>query len=133
MKPVPAITGVDHLALTVTDLEVSVPFYTRLLGADPITTLDDGPFMRRLFELGGGAHLGLTQHDHGSGRSFDPTTPGLDHLGLAVHDRTELEAWRRHLDDLGLTHGGIVSADYGLVLSFADPDGIALEFFVAAA
>ena len=128
----PAITGADHVAITVTDLEVSATFYARLLGAEPIATLDDGAFVRKLFDLGGGAHLGLTQHERGSGQPFDPTTPGLDHLGMAVADRGELEAWQHHLSDLDIKHGGIVSADYGLVLSFTDPDGIALELFVAA-
>ena len=33
------------------------------------------------------------------------------------------------LDELGVTHGGIVDAPYGSGLSFRDPDGIALEFF----
>jgi hypothetical protein len=33
------------------------------------------------------------------------------------------------LGELGVQHGGIVTAPYGLGLSFRDPDGIALEFF----
>lgn len=51
---------------------------------------------------------------------------------MAVADRDELEAWQHHLNDLGIAHGDIVIADYGAVLSFTDPDGIALELFVAA-
>ncbi len=128
----PELTGVDHVALTVTELSTSVAFYSRLFGAEPIATLDDGPFVRTLFDLGGGAHLGLTQHDQGSGQPFRPTTPGLDHLSLAVSDEAGLDTWRRHLDELGVSHSGIVSADYGQVLSCEDPDGIALEFFVPA-
>ena len=40
---------------------------------------------------------------------------------------------RRHqatpLDELGVTHGGIIDARYGSGLAFRDPVGIALEFF----
>ncbi len=128
----PRITGVDHVAVTVTDLDASVEFYAALLGAEPVATMDDGPFLRRLFALPGGVNLGLTQHDQGSGQPFAAATPGLDHLGLRVADRAELEAWSRHLDDLGVAHGGLQDAPYGTALSFVDPDGVALEFFVPA-
>jgi hypothetical protein len=40
-----------------------------------------------------------------------------------------LEQWKSHIEDLGIAHGGIVEADYGLGLAFRDPDNIALEFF----
>ncbi len=32
---VPAFSGIDHVALTVTDLAVSVPFYEKVLGSSP--------------------------------------------------------------------------------------------------
>ena len=46
---------------------------------------------------------------------------------------TPLVGWERRLDDLGISHGGIVDAHYGSGLSFRDPDGIALEFFAPPA
>ena len=58
----PTFSGIDHVALTVTDLAVSVPFYMRVLGMAPATTMTDGPFTRRMFALPGGQGLGLTQH-----------------------------------------------------------------------
>ncbi|MBP2366868.1 hypothetical protein [Pseudonocardia parietis] len=33
------------------------------------------------------------------------------------------------LEELGITHGGIVDAPEGSALSFRDPDNIALELF----
>lgn len=128
----PRITGIDHVALTVVDLSASVAFYQAALGAPVIGTMQDGPFRRAVLGLPGPAHLGLTQHDAASGEPFDATTPGLDHLGFACESREELSAWAHHLDSLGVSHGGVHDADYGSALSFADPDGIALEFFVAA-
>ncbi len=128
----PDLPPLGHLALSVTDLAVSEPFYRSVFGTDAVATLDDGPFTRRLFPLGGGQHLGLTQHDGPpSAERFDPRRPGLDHIGLACTDRHELEAWAAHLDEVGVAHSGIVDADYGSVLSFKDPDGTALELFAA--
>ena len=127
----PSLSGLDHVALTVTNLEVSIAFYENVLGLEAIATLDDGPFVRRLFALPGGPHLGLTQHDVGSGAAFDPTTPGLDHLALACPSREELLTWVEHLDRHGVSHGGVQDAAYGGALSFRDPDGTALELFVS--
>ncbi len=128
----PTLSGIHHVALTVTDLAVSVPFYERVLGSAPATTMTDGPFTRRVFALPGGQGLGLTQHATGSGDSFDPTTPGLDHVGLACADRDELLAWAAHLDRMEVAHSGVQDAEYGSALSFTDPDGNALEFFASA-
>ena len=128
----PAITGIDHVALTVSDLDVSVRFYSALWGAEPAVTLDDGPFLRHIFALPGGTRLGLTQHDHGSGKPFDATIPGLDHVGFRVAARSDLTAWVQHLDEHQIRHSDIVDAPYGAALSFTDPDGVALEFFLPA-
>ncbi len=128
----PRISGIDHIALTVTNLGASLRFYEEVLGLEPSASLDDGPFVRRLLALPGGSHLGLTQHDTGSGQPFDPTTPGLDHLALACDSREELLAWVEHLDGLDVSHSGVQDAEYGSALSLRDPDGNALELFASA-
>ena len=128
----PAISGIHHIALTVTDLTVSLAFYESVLGLRVIASMADGPFTRSVLALPGPTHLGLTQHDAGSGRSFDPTTPGLDHLGLACESREDLTSWVSHLDSLGVAHSGVQEAEYGSALSFSDPDGNALELFAPA-
>ena len=128
----PELSRIDHIALTVSDLAVSLSFYENVLNLRPEATLDDGPFVRRLLPIPGGMHLGLTQHDRGSGQPFDPTTPGLDHLAFACHSRDELVAWAEHLDALGVGHGDVEDAAYGSALSFTDPDGNALELFTPA-
>lgn len=129
----PTLPTINHLALTVTDLEASTAFYSRLWDTQPSGAMDDGPFTRRIFTLGQGLTLGLTQHDEGSPTSFDEKLPGLDHVGFHVRDREDLVAWSRHLEGLGVSHSGLVEAPYGTALSFKDPDGIALEFFTPAA
>jgi catechol-2,3-dioxygenase len=129
---VPHFSGIHHVAVTVSDLAASAAFYERVLGFPPAAGIDDEHLHRRLFTLPDGVNLGLTQHDRPTGERFSPFRPGLDHLGLAVADRTELEAWAAHLDALGIPHSGLVDADYGTALSFTDPDGTALEFFAPA-
>lgn len=128
----PTFLGIDHIAITVLDLEASLPFYERVFGLSPVGTMDDGPFVRQIFALPGGITLGLTQHDPGAAvTEFDPRMPGLDHIGFAVADIAELRAWAAHLDADGIQNDGLIEASYGTALSFTDPDGTALEFFVA--
>lgn len=132
----PEFPPVHHVALSVSDLEVSEPWYVRLMGAEPAMTLTDGPFRRRVFALPGGQLLGLTEHQLDAGApaddGFDPRRVGLDHVGFTCADRAEVAAWQAHLDQIGVAHSGIVEADYGWALSFVDPDGTALEFFALA-
>jgi catechol-2,3-dioxygenase len=126
----PDLPSIHHVALTVTDLDVSLPWYQRLFGVEPAMNLTDGPFDRRVFALAGGQLLGLTRHDAArTDDRFDPVVPGLDHVGFTCADRAEVSAWQTHLDQIGVEHGGIVEAEYGWALSCKDPDGNALEFF----
>ena len=126
MLQFPSIT---HVALTVTDLDKSVPWYRRLFDADTVLDEDTGPFRHVVWAVGD-TLVGLHQFPEGtSGASFDERRPGLDHLAFACSDRSQLEAWEQRLNDLGIHHGGVVDAGYGSGLSFRDPDNIALEFF----
>jgi catechol-2,3-dioxygenase len=126
----PAIT---HVAVTVSDLDVSVPWYTRLLGSEPVLDEDTGPF-RHVVYLVGSTLFGLHSFpDLRSTERFDERRPGLDHVAFGCEDRTELEKWVARLDELGIAHGGIVDAHYGSGLSFRDPDNIALELFAPPA
>lgn len=126
MPEFPAIT---HVALTVTSLDRSVPWYKALFGSDPVLDEDTGPFRQAVW-LMGGTLVGLHQFpDLRSTDPFDERRPGLDHLAFGCADRGELVAWQGRLDELGIPNGGVVDAPYGSGLSFRDPDNIALEFF----
>ena len=127
----PDFPGLAHVALTVKDMEVSGPWYRRLLGADPV--LDehtDAGFRHLVWLLDGGTLLGIHQHERGvPDERFSEFRVGLDHVAFACANRSELERWMDRLNELGISHGGIVDAGYGSGLSFRDPDGIGLEFF----
>jgi glyoxylase I family protein len=128
MPEFPAIT---HVAVTVTDLQRSTRWYEQLLGAAPVLDEDEtiGGFHHTVFALAGGQLFGLHTHPQGASDRFDEHRTGLDHVAFACSDRDELQTWASRLDELGITHGGIVDAHYGSGVSFRDPDGIALEFF----
>jgi catechol 2,3-dioxygenase-like lactoylglutathione lyase family enzyme len=128
MTTFPPIT---HVALTVRDLTVSVPWYEDLLDADPALDEDTTPDMHHtVYLVGGGMLLGLHQHQTPAPtEAFSEYRVGLDHLAFGCENRAELEKWARRLDELGIEHGEIKDAAYGSGVSFRDPDGIALEFF----
>ncbi|MFL6206685.1 MAG: VOC family protein [Acidimicrobiales bacterium] len=128
MTTFPALT---HVALTVRDLTVSVPWYEALLGADPVIDEDTDPDMHHtVYLLGNGTLLGLHQHQvPAPAEAFSEHRVGLDHVAFGCEDRSELEKWANRLDELGIVHGEIKDAAYGSGLSFRDPDGITLELF----
>ena len=126
--------AIGHVAVTVTDLAVSRPWYRQLFGTEPV--LDeptDGGFHHTVFKVGD-TLVGLHQHPRtDSDDAFTEFRVGLDHIAFGCASRAELEAWGTRLDDLGVERAEIVDAAYGSGLSFRDPDGIALEFFVPPA
>ena len=122
----PAVT---HVAITVTDIEASKQWYTRVLGAEPVLDEDTGPFRHVVYALGN-TLLGLHAFPVlASEEKFDERRPGLDHISFGCDNRDDLVTWAARLDILGVPHGGIVDASYGSGLSFRDPDNIALEPF----
>ena len=126
MPDFPAIT---HVALTVTDLGRSKPWYQKLFGSDPVLDEDTGPFHHVVWMVGG-TLVGIHQHQKlESDEPFSELRPGLDHLAFMCATRGDLETWEKRLNELGIKNGGIVDAPYGSGLSFRDPDNIALEFF----
>jgi catechol 2,3-dioxygenase-like lactoylglutathione lyase family enzyme len=120
-----------HVALTVRDLSVSVPWYEALFDAKPVLDEDTDPgFHHTVYMIGNGTLIGLHQHDTPApDEKFSEFRIGLDHVSFGCANRGELEDRTRRLDELGIDHGGIKDASYGSGVSFRDPDGIPLEFF----
>jgi len=128
MSSFPPLT---HVALTVRNLSVSVPWYKVLLEAEPVIDEDtEKDFHHTVYLIGNGTLLGLRQHEKPApDEPFSRSRVGLDHVAFGCADREELERWALRLDELGIEHGDIEDAHCGSDLSFRDPDGIALEFF----
>lgn len=126
----PEFPTIAHVAVTVSDLQKSVPWYERLFDAKPVLDEDTGPFRHVVWLLGGQTLFGLHQFAEPIvGPSFDEQRVGLDHVAFACVDRAALGKWEDRLGELGIVNAGIVDAGYGSGLSFRDPDNIALEFF----
>jgi glyoxylase I family protein len=125
----PILGPITHVALTVRDIDVSVPWYAALIGSAPVLDEDTGPFRHAVFAVGG-TLLGLHEFPGGIDElPFSPRRLGMDHVAFAAADRNELVAWERRLTEMVVPHGGIVDAHYGSALSFKDPDGLPLELF----
>ena len=124
-----AFPSVHHVAVTVTDLDSSAAWYSKLFSAEPVLDEDTGAFYHKVCALGG-TLFGIHGHKATDAQDrFSEFRVGLDHVSFGVASRGELEECEKLLDGIGFKHGGIVDAPYGSGLSFRDPDNNALEFF----
>lgn len=128
--PMPDITGINHIAFSVSDLDRSVAWYQDLLGL-PELARGETDDLRYVVMASPGAGIGIGLREHkGHGDRFDPRTPGLDHLALTVRDEDELRAWEQELERRGIDFTPLFDHPIGKVVTFRDPDGIALEFWL---
>jgi catechol 2,3-dioxygenase-like lactoylglutathione lyase family enzyme len=132
----PAIQGVHHVSLTVTDLEASIAWYQRVFRTQrldltiPHYGRESTGYAVLLPEPRSGLIFGLHTNTGNDGQPFDEARTGLDHVSFGVAGRAALEVWTGWLDELGVEHTGIVDETEPLTYStvvFRDPDNIQLE------
>jgi catechol 2,3-dioxygenase-like lactoylglutathione lyase family enzyme len=114
----------EHVNLTVADLNRSVQFYCQLLGLQPRwrgQTTDGKP----------AAHIGddhcylaLFEATQAGRASQDYESPGLNHFGFVIDNLDEAKA---RLETLGAETTGEQSYEPGRRIYFIDPDGIEVE------
>ena len=119
--------GIDHLSLSVTDLDVSQRFYTGVLD---FTFVVDFGEARVFIHRPTGFGLTLIRHAAGDGAPFTELHTGLDHLGLMASTREDLVAWEVRFRDAGVSFTPIRDMPFGHHLNFRDPDNIPLELYV---
>ena len=125
----PEIEGVNHLALTVSDIDASVDWYVKVLDAQVLMQQNEETF-DRVALLVPPVVIGMTKHkDALPSDRFSETRVGLDHVSFGVPDRAALDAWAAKLDQLGVEHGPIRDVEYGSTLVARDPDNIQIEWF----
>lgn len=95
----PTVTSLDHLVLTVADIEVSCGFYERVLGMQAQQFKPaSGPARWAL--AFGQQKINL----HQAGREFEPKAqhPTKGSADLCFLSETPLTAWQDHFEDLGV-------------------------------
>jgi catechol 2,3-dioxygenase-like lactoylglutathione lyase family enzyme len=128
----PEFSGYAHVALTVTDLTASVPFFEAVFEAPPVTELVTDDFTRKIFAVGPDQVFGITEYVEKRPGRFDFLLPGLDHVSFAVPERASVVSLQARLEAAGIG-GDLVDAPYGTVLNIKDPDGNQVEFIGPAA
>ena len=137
-SPVVPRATLHHIALTVTDLAVSVRWYEDVFGIRFLTDIPhEGGVGSLLADEARSLIIVLHRHDSNDRRQFRETATGLDHMGLRVPRRADLVAWQAHLEAMGVepravadapsTQSPIADEPYASVLVFRDPDNIQLE------
>ena len=127
-----------HIALTVRDLDASTSWYSSVFSLGHLMDVPhEGGVGRILASADMGLVFALHAHESSGGEPFAETRTGLDHIGIVVPLRTDLEQWQDHLAEHGvaraqhadkpLTQSPIADEAYGSVLVFRDPDNIQLE------
>jgi len=130
-----------HIALTVADFDVSIPWYEKVFGIKyQMEAPHEGGVGKLLADDAWSLVIVLHVHDASKGETFDERRTGLDHVGIGIATRAELDAFQDHLETAGgvqrvdvadkpLTQSPIAETPYGDILVFRDPDNIQLEAF----
>jgi len=93
--------AVSHIDLCVVDVEKSADWYCEVLGLKKLKRADlDNRTMIVLRHDDTGLIIGLNQHNEQAADRFDERRPGLDHIGFAVAERGELDAWQARFAEL---------------------------------
>lgn len=124
------ISRVDHIYLTVSDLDRSEIFYDKVM--------DALAFKKGIAPIGGDPHfhyfnqyLQISIRPARTNRSFDPYAPGLHHICLEVSSNKEVDEaveTLRQIDvNASLPRAYPEYADDYYATFFEDPDGIRFE------
>lgn len=113
----------------VTDVEHSAEWWEQVMGFKLVNQEERPGFKVRSMYHPSFLAVGLVAHENRGTDRFDERAVGLDHLALRVPDRAALNAWAKHLDDLGIPHSGVKEERGGPLIVFRDPDNIQLELW----
>ncbi len=128
--------GLDHINLSVSNLEAARQFYGDLLGFELTQTPLDYPsaFAAGTYSfMVGDVEIALVHHDSTAANDrFDETRIGLDHLSFKAPDEAALHALVDRLDKARVENSGVqVYAPNGKrYVVFRDPDNIQLEYWL---
>ncbi|WP_420368049.1 VOC family protein [Curtobacterium sp. L1-20] len=133
MQPLtrPPLAGIHHLKVPVSDLDASLRFYERALGAVRIPEADhvrpDGALFAYILQVAGlDTLLELRLHPVRAllHQGFDPVT-------MLVRSRAELEQWHTYLRQQEIETSPVLVGLRAWLIAFRDPDGTVLRLYSA--
>jgi len=123
----PALAGIHHLKLPVTDLARSREWYRSRLGYQvQVEFVEQGQLMGyALSHPNGGPPLGLRLNPERA-----RAAAGFDYFAIGVPDRQAIDRLAARLTALGEQHAGVHWASIGWILpELHDPDGHEVRFY----
>jgi catechol 2,3-dioxygenase-like lactoylglutathione lyase family enzyme len=120
----PALLGLHHFKLPVSDLDASIAWYGKVFDAEYLPQFDHVD--------GGGVRYAVILNVPGLPAPVElrwapeaaAAIHGYDPFDLAVDSVDALNAWVAHLDALGVDHSEVIGGGAGHLMVLADPDGI---------
>jgi catechol 2,3-dioxygenase-like lactoylglutathione lyase family enzyme len=124
----PAITGIHHVKLPVSDLATSQAWYERVLGFQVTLEFEDEDGVVRgvAGSIPGLGEVGIAlRQNPKAAKGF----AGFDPVSFGIADREAAEAWAAWLDTQGIDHSPVIEATVGWIVGFHDPDGTEIRLY----
>ncbi|MGI8680409.1 MAG: VOC family protein [Jatrophihabitans sp.] len=124
-----SLSGVHHVSFAVSDLNASIEWFTRCLGAQQVDRLGhhdaDGKVFAVVMTLPGDGPTIQLRLDPAAARG----TAGFDPVTFAVRDRADLDRWAEHLDAQDVAHSPVLTKRIGEAVELQSPDGVVLRLY----
>jgi catechol 2,3-dioxygenase-like lactoylglutathione lyase family enzyme len=129
----PALVGLHHVKVPVLDLDLSLAWYQRVLGARHLSELDhvnsDGLRYAVILEL---PDTGITLELWLAPLAAQ-ATEGYDPISFAVDNEGAVHQWANYLDEHCVEHSPVFTSLAGPLLVFRSPDGLYLRLLARPA
>jgi catechol 2,3-dioxygenase-like lactoylglutathione lyase family enzyme len=123
----PAVTGLNHVAVMTGDLDRFIAFYTTAFGFEVVFHESEQGMRHAVLRIGAESWLHPVEvqgSQHASGDSPMFQRGHLDHLALTAASREAFEQTRQRLIAAGASDGAVDDLGAYHALWFSDPDGM---------
>ena len=123
----PELGGIHHVKIPVTDVARSLAWYQKAFGLK--TTMDfseEGVLKGVVGEIPGLTNTFVALREN---IETAKALSGFDPIAFGVLERSDVEAWEAHMDEVGIAHLPVVAAAMGWILRLQDPDGLEVHIY----